>query len=522
MGEDKRKGSGFEVISALWSRRRWLAVVVFATSFSAAVSLVMALPSLYRSTATVLVSQEQVSETFVRSSITGELEPRLHTISQAVLSRSRLQELIVDFDLYPDLRRRASPEAVIERMRRDIKLELKGVAQRSGHSATIAFTLGYQGWDPQTVAKVTNTLVSFYVKENERMRRRQASGTTEFLKGQLAEVKGKLNEQERRVGGFKDRFMGELPEQQGANLATLGRLNAQLSLNSENQIRAMERREKLLKQIGEADSPDPAASPDGSVAQMSRLRRELAELRTRFSDKYPDVARVKAEIAALERQLSETKIDGRPRTEPATPTEPALLRLTRALSEAEAEMNILKADEKRLRQTVATYERRVENTPKQEQELQKLTRDYDAIKDFYSSLLKRHEDAQIAETMERQEEKQFRILDPAISPTEPAGPNRLQLMLMGFMLSLAIAAGAVVLAEQLDTSFHSVDHLRAFTRVPVLLSIPRIVTKADIKQERSQFCLGVAAAMLGAAFIVGASYYLGHGNQELVWMLARR
>lgn len=522
MGEDQRKGSGFELISALWSRRRWLAVVVFATLFSAAVTLVMVLPSLYRSTATVLVKQEQVSETFVRPSITGEIEPRLHTISQEVLSRARLQELIIDFNLYPDLRRRASPEAVIERMRRDIKLELKAVEQRSGHSATIAFTLGYQGWDPQTVAQVTNTLAFFFVKENERMRRRQAVGTTEFLKGQLEEVKGKLNDQERRVGDFKDRFMGELPEQQGANLATLVRLNAQLSLNSDNQIRAMERREKLLKQMGEADSLDPAASPDGSLPQISRLRRELAELRTRFSDKYPDVARVKAEIAALERQLSRTKIDERPIAEPAAPTEPAVVRQKRALSETEAEINVLKADEKRLRQTIATYERRVENTPKQEQELQKLTRDYVAIKDFYSSLLKRHEDAQIAETMERQEEKQFRILDPAISQKAPAGPNRLRLMLMGFMLSLGLAAGAVALAEQLDTSFHSVDHLRAFTRVPVLVSIPRIVTKVDIKQARFQFCLGAAAAMLGAAFMVGAAYYLGHGNQELVWMLAPR
>src|SRR3989338_1457282 len=108
MGEDQRKGSGFEVIPALWSRRRWLAMGVFATSFSAAVPLVTALPSLYRSTATVLVKQEQVSETFVRSSITGELEPRLHTITQEVLSRARLQELIISFDLYPDLRRRGS------------------------------------------------------------------------------------------------------------------------------------------------------------------------------------------------------------------------------------------------------------------------------------------------------------------------------------------------------------------------------------------------------------------------------
>ncbi|MBI2150521.1 MAG: hypothetical protein HYU27_07940, partial [Acidobacteria bacterium] len=364
MGEDQRKGSGFEVIPALWSRRRWLAVVVFATLFSAAVTLVMALPSLYRSTATVLVKQEQVSETFVRSSITGELEPRLHTISQEVLSRSRLQDLIIGFNLYPELRKRASPEAVIERMRRDIKLELKGVEQRSGHGATIAFTLGYQGWDPQTVAQVTNTLVSFYVAENETIRERLAARTSEFLKDRLGEVEKKQRDQERRVAEFKARYVGELPEQEKVNLASLERVNKELQLNSENQIRAMEHREKVLRELGEADGGDPKGNPGETAVRLRQLKRELAELRTRFTDKYPDVVRLKREIAALERlQRLPRKLDDDTRGPRRGQASPPRGGLREYLGEVENRLEALKKEETRLREALNMYQRRLDNIP---------------------------------------------------------------------------------------------------------------------------------------------------------------
>ncbi|MBI2881540.1 MAG: lipopolysaccharide biosynthesis protein, partial [Candidatus Tectomicrobia bacterium] len=186
-----RNRSTFELAWALWRRRKWLAIVMFAMAYSAALSLVSALPDLYRATATVLVKQDQVPESFIRSSVAGETETRLHAISQQILSRSRLQDLIARFDLYPELRKRAFPEVVIARMRRDVQLEFKGVEQKWGRTATIAFNLSYQGWDPQTVAQVTNTLVSFYVAENETIRERLAARTSEFLKDRLGEVEKK-------------------------------------------------------------------------------------------------------------------------------------------------------------------------------------------------------------------------------------------------------------------------------------------------------------------------------------------
>lgn len=516
------KDSGFDTAMAVWRRRKWLALLVFSALFSAALGVATFLPNIYQSMATVLVERQQVAETFVRPAVTGEVETRLHTISQKVLSRARLTDLIARFGLYPELRRRATPEAVIERMRRDIKLDVKEVQQAGGRGATIAFTLTYLGRDPETVAALTNTLASFFVEENLQIRARQATGTAQFLQIQLEEVKKKLDEQERRVGEFKERHIGELPEQQAANLATLGRLNAQLTLNNDKQIRAMERRERIARQLAEVDSAGPVPGPDGMSARLAKLNQELTELRTRFSEKYPDVIRVKAEIAALERRLAESQRDGKPEAGQMVSGDGSPLWLKDAPRDVGAEIQALRGEEKALRQAITTYEHRVENTPKREQQFQELSRDYATTKELYTSLWKRYEDAQLAESMEqRQKGEEFRILDPAIAWKQPAAPNRLRLILMGLLFSLGLAVGVVALAEKRDTSFHTLDELRAFSKVPVLASIPRIVTESDTSQWQRRLSVAAVLAIVGLTLIVAASYYLAHENEELVRLLTR-
>src|SRR5437899_1651687 len=201
--EDRRNTSGLDVLLEVWSRHKWLATLVFTGPFVVTVSLAIALPNLYRSTATLLLERPQVSETLVKSSVTSELETRLQTISQEILSRSRLQELIIRFDLYREFRKRATPEEVLERLRRDIRMEFKGrdirmeskgmeskvVEPQIERATTIAFTLSFRGKDPETVATVTNTLATLFVKENLKLRERQAAGTAEFLRAQLKEMK---------------------------------------------------------------------------------------------------------------------------------------------------------------------------------------------------------------------------------------------------------------------------------------------------------------------------------------------
>ena len=151
-----------------------------------------------------------------------------------------------------------------------------------------------------------------------------------------------------------------------------------------------------------------------------------------------------------------------------------------------------------------------------------MSRDYRTTKELYDSLVKRYQDAQVAQDMERSRSgTEFRLLDPAIPPREPSAPNRIRLAFLAALFSLGAAAAAVVLAEHLDTSFHTVDDLRTFTPIPVLATIPRIASAADADQRRRRLRLAAVSIPLGLALLVLASYHLAHGNEQLVWMLSR-
>jgi polysaccharide chain length determinant protein (PEP-CTERM system associated) len=534
-----KPGLDLDWLYAVWARRKWLALLVFAVPFAAGASLILSLPSLYRSTATVLVERQQVPESFVRPTVTSELDTRLHTISQEILSRARLEALISRFGLYGDLRRSQPSEEVVARMRRDIQLELKGT-ERGRNSTTVAFALSYRGFDPQLVAMVTNTLVSFYIDENLKVREQQATGTVEFMKAQVTETKKRLDEQEHRVSEFRRRHLGELPQQMQANLATLEALGTQLRLNNDNQVRAVERREALTSQLAEAAtlaqtvevSSGPAGAtavalgPDSVTLRLIRLKQELTAAQTRYTDAHPTVKRLQDEIAAVTRDLARAKDETKPETASgppsalALPPTPYVLRLRESLRAAETEVKVLKIEEQRIRGAIAAYQGRIENTPKREQEFQDVSRDYEATKEQHQLLTKKYDDAQLAESMEqRQKGERFRVLDPAVPMPSPAAPNRLRLFLMLFAVTVGLAAGAVVLAEILDTSFHSADDLRAQTGVSVLVGIAPITTDADARRRRLRVRLAAVGALVSLILVAGAAYVIAHGNEQLARML---
>jgi polysaccharide chain length determinant protein (PEP-CTERM system associated) len=505
MEQEDRPGFSLAGALAALRRRRWSALFAFVAALTAVISIVWFLPDVYGSSATVLIDRQQIPDELVRSTVTSGLEIRLHTISQEILSRSRLQALIERFDLYPDLRRNSSMEEVVERMREDIRIELKGGAPRNERATTVAFTVSYIGRDAKKVALVANTLASFYIEENLKARERQAAGTADFLRVQLDNMKRTLEQQEQAVGRFKERHIGELPQQMEANLATLEQLNSQLRLNSDQQIQNAERRAAVQKQLEEAESSVNPGSPRAAALRMEELQKQLTALRTRYSEKYPDVVRTKAEIAALEQQLQGSG----PSAEPSRvlAASPQVVQLRAVLDELSVRGRTLQAESKTLHDALARYQSRVENVPRTEQEYQRLARDYDATKEQYHSLLMRQGEAEVAESMEqRQKGEQFRIIESAVVSEKPTAPNRGQLLLIGIVLALGLAAGVVLAAEQLDTSFHTCADLRLHSRVPVLVSIPRVATAQDREERRRRVALTAAAAAVSLAVIVGISY----------------
>jgi polysaccharide chain length determinant protein (PEP-CTERM system associated) len=485
-------------LGKLWRRRRWIAIGIVVLTYPAAASFVYALPNIYSATATVLVNPDGAQAAASGSgSVTDENQ--LDSVSEAVLSRGRLLDLVARFDLYPELRRTSSMDTVLGRMRQDIRLERKSGEQQWGQDPTFAFTLTYQGWDPQIVAKVTNALASSYVDENNRMRTRQATDTVESLSAQLNVIKQKLDAQEQKIDAFKDSHMGELPEQQTANLSTLLQLNTQLHENGESLTQALQRRENLLKQM--TDSGD---------ADLSQLEQELASLRTRYTELYPDVVRVKQQIA----NLKHTQADQGGAAKAVSP-------LQQQYQSLEAEIKSYTQETGRLRGEIAAYQGRVDKVPLRAQQLQALTQGYGEIQDVYSSLLKRYEQARLAQAPQGGITGQYRVLEPAIPPIDASGPARMRLLFMSLVLCLGLAGAAVLLAEQFDASFHHIDDLRAFTRVPVLVSIPRIVTTSDIWRRRLRYGSAIISVLVALLVVAEVSSLLGRGNERLVWMLSR-
>ena len=504
-----------------WSRRKWLALAVFAATCAAVGTIAVSLPNLYRSSATVLVEHREVSEAFVRPSVTAELETRLQTIREDVMSRTRLTDLIRRLNLYPDLRDTVPVEALVARMRGEIELELKGVeSQMSGRTSTISFTIGYGGREPETVARVANELARMYVQQNTNIREGQAANTAEFLKGQLADARKELDVYERRSNEYRLNHMGELPQQVPTNLASLERLNTQLRLNGENQIRLMDRRDRLERQRIETPAAPASAPPSVEEERLTKLKHDLDGLRRRYTDEYPDVARLREEVAALEQQIAR-RPPAAHAPAPSTSADTAA-QIADGLADVRAELQSLKEEERMLRETIAGYEQRVENVPKRQQEFQQLSRDYETTKERYDTLLKRYEEAQLAESLEQgQKAEQFRILDPALPPREPVAPNRVRIVALGFALAIALAVGVIIAAEKLDTAFHAIDELRAFVAVPTLASVPLIQSRAARRRRRRVAALAFVSAVAGLTLIVAGSRYIARGNEQIVRLMER-
>ena len=504
-------------------RRRVLAISVFAATLAAAASFALFLPDLYRATAVVLVDRP-VAETFVRPAVAGELESRLHVIKQETLSRERLTQLITRFDLYPELRRNGAIEAALDRTRDDIEVEQTGPEQVSGRTKTVAFKLNYSGRDRETVAEVTNAIAAFYVQQNDRIRSQEAAQTTQFLKAQLDEAKKALDKEEQSIQSYNTRHVGQLPQQFELNLAALDRLNTQLRINGERQLRAIEQRGRLMDDalILESGGSGPAADADRSVDRLDKLKGDLKLLETQFTSKHPDVQRIRDEIARIEQANADappTKLPGAPAVDAAEVYSRLGRNRRQSIQSVDAEITKLKEEETSLRAQIQGVEARLQSMPARQQEFTMVARDRQSAKDLYDSLLKRYEEAQIAESMEtdRQGER-FRILEAAVAPEGPSAPHRPYLLVLGVLAAIGLAAAAVILAEPFDSSFHSLDELRAFTAVPVLATIPLISLGRGRQLARAVVVSASILLMIGLTAYAAA--YLARGNEDIVRLLA--
>ncbi len=539
-----------DLIEIAW-RRKWVILVPFLLIGGNAAFLAKALPGVYRSTTVILVEKAKVPETFVRSTVTTEIDDRLATITQQILSRTRLEKIITQFSLYARERATLPMEDVVEAMRNAIEVQvLKG---------NNAFSVSYRGLDPRVVRDVTNELAAFFIEENSKVREEQATGTSEFLESQLAGLKQTLAQQEEKVRAFKERYLGELPQQQEANLRSLDRLQFQ-SQSLADQIRGAEERRLLLhvqlaqlpretqvvtrvmrrvKADGSVAGPAGAgwttsAAPlsgehqDPTTARLDEARAVLLQLQARYTALHPDVLRAKRHVEELESLLANggSASDGVPLPEVVpSPSasdaggeaagrlvavdeirqvpNPMYKQVEARLTGIDTEIAALRKTQKNVLAQVPLLERKVENVPKLEQQLLELTRDYSNIQKAYEALLSKKIDAQVAEDLEkRQKGEQFRVLDPALLPQTSYKPNRMRILALGLALGLGIGVAGAAGLEALDHSVQDARELKQLApRLPLLGTIPFI---SDPRQARRRRLTSIGVGLLVLAVGTGA------------------
>jgi polysaccharide chain length determinant protein (PEP-CTERM system associated) len=499
-----------EILLQIVWRHKWRIVLPFLVIAPAASLVTYRLPNLYRSDTLILVVPQRVPESYVRSTVTTRIEDRLQSISQQILSRTRLERIIQDFNLYADRRKTDLMEDVVDRMRKDIDLEVvKGDA----------FRVSYIASDPRTAMRVTERLASLFIDESLRDREALAEGTDQFLESQLEEARRKLIENEKRLEEYRRKNNGQLPTQADANMQGVHNSEMQLQALLDSLNRDRDRRQGLERLVADNSVPETPdtlgirpGGPDDAAAGTATEQLRIAQLNLqallgRLKPKHPEILRLKRAIAELQRRVD---TESGERSVSADPPASAAEKVRRArLDEAKAEMANLDrdiasktAEEKRLRLVLAEYQRRLEAIPTRESELTELMRDYSTIQTSYQTLLAKKQESQIAANLERRQiGEQFKVLDPARLPEKPSSPDRPKLYLLGLAIALAAGVAWAAAAEYLDRALRSEEDVRLVLNFPVLATFPNIRPSSRAKRRH----LAAGSASAAAALLVAVA-----------------
>jgi len=553
----------------------WPALIVFVV----AVTIALLLPRIYQSSSTILIEEQQIPPDFVRSTVTGFADQRIQSLTQQILSRIKLWEIIQQFNLYPEMKGKLTQEEIIEKMRDSIKLETisaeiaerpKGRSRVTGtQGITIAFSIAYRGRNPETVQKVAGTLASLYLEQNLKFRGEQAKTTTQFLEAELKELQERIGVLGDKITKFKQEHEGVTPDLYQYNLTTAERLENEVK-QLDNVIRATEDRKIYLEgqlatvnpdtpiiggtgervidpktrlralevQLADLQAKFSDDHPDirkvrretaelkklvgqkgGSTSmrrqKLTQLKAELAQKQGKYSDEHPDVRKLKNEIALLE-QEPEKESFPKPVTEPENP---AYINLTTQVQATANEIASMQRQRASLKEKVQMYHRRLEQTPTLEQEYLALQRDYNNAHTKHQEVMNKILEARISEGMEEhQKGEKFTIIDPASFPQKPVSPKRWLIILAGLIMSLGTGVGAVALMEHVDHSIKSGDELTRLTGLPVLGSIARIQTREDVNQRQRK--RNLIWAVTGFSLIIGL--VLLHFFYMDLWVLTAR
>ncbi|MPY87926.1 MAG: hypothetical protein GEU99_08400 [Luteitalea sp.] len=533
-----RNYSPEDILRLVW-QRRWLIIVPVLLCSFAALLYSRSQPDLFQSETLIGVIPQRVPESYVQSTVTSHIQERLRAITHQILSRTRLERIIQDFNLYPAMRDAAPMEDVIQVMRNNIDSLPVGPANRRQEGETFYVRFTYS--EPQLAMRITERLASLYIEENSREREALAESTNQFLDAQLTDARARLETQEKKLEQFRERHAGRLPTQMESNMQAIQ--STQMQLQSTLQSLETDRARKLMLQRlyndataevtpattdATTESQSDASAEESSVPvpqglpvpargpasqQLAAAKVALSEAELRLKPEHPDIVRLKRFIGDLQRKVSEeAKQPPDPNEQPVMTAEET--RRRERFREMRAELEGLdrqiaykESQEQRLRDRIVDYEGRIEAVPGLESEWIRLSRDYDTLQQQYRTLLQKSENSKVAVNLERRQVgEQFRIIDAARLPQRPVSPDRLKINVAGFAAGLLLGLALVALFEWRDSSFRTDGDVIGVLALPVLAVVPHVATRAERAREGRRRFL-VATGALAVVVVAGGAFW---------------
>lgn len=530
-------------------------------------------PPTYRSSATILIKEQDIPPELVTSTVTSFASQRIQTISQLVMARSNLLEIIDKYNLYESERERLTTEEILEEMRENIGLNMidaEVVDPRSGRptAATIAFGLSFSGENPEQVQKVANELTSLYLNENLKDRTAKASETFAFLSEEAARLNTRINNLEEKLATFKEENADALPELRELNLTMMDRTDRELS-DIDTQIRTLEERKIYLqaqlaqvRPYGTDISVDPStrlqalrteyyrliarysedhpdvvrarremqgleaetgqvSSANEQLKAIDELRGELATLKKKYSSEHPDVVKLEKQIESL-KSISTSTSPKLARAAKDNPDNPAYISLLSQVNAANAEIASLKNKKTQLREKITDYENRLTRAPQVEREYRELTRDLETDSLKYREVKAKQMEAQISQQLETERKgERFELIEPAILPEDPVSPNRPAIIFLSLVLALGAGLGYAAIAESMDDAIRGSKSLVTTVGAPPLVEIPYLQNATEVSSHRKRFIVTTAAAVSIIVLAVALTHFFWK-PLDVLWYKALR
>ena len=535
-------------------RRKWQFVVPAALILAVAAAVAYMWPATYRSEATILVEQAEVPEDLVTTFVDDYLERRLEGITRRILVTDNLLRIIEQYNLYPEERKRVPVATVVDEMRADIHKQLISAQGGTGgsKSTTIAFTVSFDHSQPETAQRVTNELVTLYLNENLRLRRQRATETASFLRSERERAEQRIAEVAQQLAEFKGANSGSLPDQLPYNQQVIARaeqelrdlvrqmeslkqqeiyLQAQLAQTSAQwsngpvaspatQLESMRTELATMTARYGSDHPDVIklrrevsgletmlgvqSSPADLEAQRAQLQVELEALRSKYTEDHPDVRRTQRELERVEAAL---RSPGSARSNsPARANNPAYIQLEAQLNAVQTELSALQGQRVEAGARLDAFQERVLKTPLVEREYARLERNLADATALREGLAQKEAVAQLGQSLEtEQKAERFSLIEPPSLPATPIKPNRLAIVLVGFVLSMAGGLGVVASAEVLDDAIYSPKEIVQIVGEAPLAMIPRIPTTVD---QTRVWSLRAAALAVLLALAGGGAWWV--------------